>query len=156
MEIPIQLPLACPSTSLVPRPFEGRRKGLVHTVCACVNFRKTLREIATWIIYGKYVIKSVFIARVLLLSQLCIPVNPRAYAPVSLNKEANCNTRITKTKVGYTDSIIRYDIRIPSGYWENRTCANSAYQALSPPLKGPGYEASPSTYSGAPPQGSFS
>ena len=26
-------------TSLVPRPFEGRRrKGLVHTVCACVNF----------------------------------------------------------------------------------------------------------------------
>ena len=23
------------SSSLVPRPFEGRRKGLVHTVCAC-------------------------------------------------------------------------------------------------------------------------
>ena len=25
-------------TSLVPRPFEGRRKGLVHTVCACTKF----------------------------------------------------------------------------------------------------------------------
>ena len=24
--------------SLVPRPFEGRRKGLVHTVCACAKF----------------------------------------------------------------------------------------------------------------------
>ena len=24
--------------SLVPRPFEGRRKGLVHTVCTCVIF----------------------------------------------------------------------------------------------------------------------
>ena len=33
-------------------------------------------------------------------------------------------------------------IRIPSVYRENNACANSAYQALSPPLKGPGYEAS--------------
>ena len=24
--------------SLIPRPFEGRRKGLVHTVCACTKF----------------------------------------------------------------------------------------------------------------------
>ena len=25
-------------TCLVPRPFEGRRKGLVHTVCVCTKF----------------------------------------------------------------------------------------------------------------------
>ena len=33
---------ASTSLSLVPRSFEGRRNGLVHTVCACVKFfRKT-------------------------------------------------------------------------------------------------------------------
>ena len=31
--------------SLIPRPFEGRRKGLVHTACACVSFfRKICRK----------------------------------------------------------------------------------------------------------------
>ena len=29
-----------------------------------------------------------------------------------------------------------------SVYWENRAYAKSVYQALSPPFKGPGYEAS--------------
>ena len=28
--------------SLVPRPFEGKRKGLVHTVCACTKFTEKL------------------------------------------------------------------------------------------------------------------
>ena len=36
----------------------------------------------------------------------------------------------------------RTKIRISSVYWENNTCAHSVYQDLSPPLKGPGYEAS--------------
>ena len=67
---PVSGQLATMKTSLVSRPFERRRKGLVHTVCACVNFsvklsvKLSVMFTATRIIYGKCVMKSVFIARV--------------------------------------------------------------------------------------------
>ena len=34
-------PLITDLLSLVPRPFEGRRKGQVHTVCACAKFTES-------------------------------------------------------------------------------------------------------------------
>ena len=81
------------SFSLVPRPFEGRRKGLAYTVCACSNTLRILR--------GRFTYPCIIVH----VATLHVWKNLRLF------------------------------------YGELAVCANGVYQALSPPLKGPGYEA---------------